>query len=127
MYVVWPTPASRTGSLPEIMMTGCRIEWILVDTFRSSQRNREPRMKVAVVIATRNEARTIAGVTAAADAGLSALGCGGLIVNSDGGSEDGTGQAFLATPTDTPKRLLTVEGEPGKGRNLLAAWRLCLD
>jgi len=84
-------------------------------------------MKVAVVIATRNEARTIAGVTAAADAGLSALGCGGLIVNSDGGSEDGTGQAFLATPTDTPKRLLTVEGEPGKGRNLLAAWRLCLD
>ncbi len=84
-------------------------------------------MKVAVVIPTRNEARTIAGVTAAADAGLSALGCAGLVVNADGGSEDGTGQAFLATPTDTPKRLLTVEGDPGKGRNLLAAWRLCLD
>jgi hypothetical protein len=48
-------------------------------------------------------------------------------VNADGGSGDGTGQAFLATPTATPKRLLTVEGEPGKGRNLLAAWRLCLD
>ncbi len=84
-------------------------------------------MRVAVVIPTRNEAPTIAGVAAVADAGLSALGGEGLIVNADGGSDDGTGQAFLATPTYTPKRQLTVEGEPGKGRNLLAAWRLCLD
>lgn len=84
-------------------------------------------MKIAVVIPTRNEARTIGGVTAAADAGLRALGGGALIVNADGGSDDGTGQAFLATPTETSKRLLTIEGAPGKGRNLLAAWRLCLD
>src|SRR5262249_22239298 len=86
----------------------------------------EAPVKIAVVIPTRNEAPTIAGVTAAADAGLSALGGGALIVNADGGSDDGTGEVFLATPTGTSKRLLAVEGEPGKGRNLLAAWRLCL-
>jgi hypothetical protein len=84
-------------------------------------------VKVAVVIPTRNEARTIAVVTAAADEGLVALGGGALIVNADGGSDDGTGAAFLATPTRTPKRLLTIDGPPGKGRNLLAAWKSCLD
>ena len=84
-------------------------------------------MKVAVVIPTRNEAQTIAAVVAAADAGLEAQGGGGLIVNADSDSDDGTGQAFLATPTRTPKRLLAIDGTPGKGRNLLAAWRLCLD
>jgi hypothetical protein len=85
-------------------------------------------VKVAVVIPTRNEARTIAALTAVADAGLGALGGGALIVNADGGSDDGTGEMFLATPTVTPKRHLAVEGAPpGKGRNLLAAWRLCLD
>jgi hypothetical protein len=83
-------------------------------------------VKFAVVIPTRNEARTIAAVVAAADAGLAALGSGALIVNADGGSDDGTSAAFLATPTRTPKRLLTIEGPPGKGRNLLAAWRFCL-
>ena len=83
-------------------------------------------MKVAVVIPTRNEAPTIGALTAVADAGLRALGGGALIVNADGGSDDGTGQAFLATPTHAPKRLLPVAGEPGKGRNLLAAWNLCL-
>lgn len=84
-------------------------------------------MKVAVVIPTRNEAQTIAAVVAAADAGLMAQGGDGLIVNADSDSDDGTGQAFLATPTRTPKRLLAIDGTPGKGRNLLAAWRLCLD
>src|SRR5581483_2554219 len=87
----------------------------------------EARVKLAVVIPTRNEADTVARVTAAADAGLRALGGGALIVNADGGSADGTAAAFLATPTATPKRLLAIAGEPGKGRNLLAAWRLCLD
>ncbi len=84
-------------------------------------------MKVAVVIPTRNEAATIGGVVAAADSGLCALGCEALIVNADGGSDDGTGAAFLATPTRTQKQLLTIDGPPGKGRNLLAAWKLCLD
>lgn len=84
-------------------------------------------MKVAVVIPTRNEAQTIAAVVAAADAGLEAQGGGGLIVNADSDSGDGTGQAFLATPTRAPKRHLAIDGTPGKGRNLLAAWRLCLD
>lgn len=79
------------------------------------------------MIPTRDEAPTIARVTASADAGLRALGGGALIVNADGGSTDGTAAAFLATPTGTPKRLLQLEGEPGKGRNLLAAWRLCLE
>jgi hypothetical protein len=84
-------------------------------------------VKVAVVIPSRNEARTIAALTAVADAGLRALGNGALIVNADGGSGDGTGEAFLATPTATPKRFLSIAGAPGKGRNLLAAWRHCLD
>lgn len=83
-------------------------------------------VKFAVVIPTRNEARTVAAVVAAADAGLAALG-GGLIVNADSGSDDGTGAAFLATPTRARKRLLAIDGPPGKGRNLLAAWKLCLD
>lgn len=84
-------------------------------------------MKLAVVVPTRNEAATIAGVVAAADAGIRATGCEGLIVNADGGSDDGTAAAFLATPTATPKRLLPVEGPPGKGRNVRAACKLCLD
>ena len=83
-------------------------------------------MKIAVVVPTRNEVRTIAAVAAAADAGLAALGGDGLIINADGASDDGTGQAFLAAPTRTRKRLITIDGVPGKGRNLLAAWRLCL-
>jgi hypothetical protein len=108
------------------MITGCRIRAILVDSVGTGQCIRRTRVKVAVVIPTRNEARTIAAVTASADAGLAALG-GGLIVNADGGSDDGTGPAFLATPTRMQKRLLTIEGPPGKGRNLRAAWKFCLD
>ncbi len=84
-------------------------------------------MKIAVVIPTRNEVRTIAAVTATADAGLCALGGAALIVNADGGSDDGTGEAFAAVRTRLPKVRLCVAGEPGKGRNLLAAWKLCLD
>jgi glycosyltransferase involved in cell wall biosynthesis len=86
----------------------------------------EDAVKVAVVIPTRNEARTLGAVTAAADAGLVVLGANALIVNADGGSDDGTGAAFLATPTRTQKRLITIDGPPGKGRNLLAAWKFCL-
>ena len=76
-----------------------------------------------VGIPARDEATTIAAVARAADAGLRLAFPGGnnLVVLADNGSTDGTPEAFLAAPTDTPKRVVqSGGGATGKGTNVLA-------
>jgi glycosyltransferase involved in cell wall biosynthesis len=93
---------------------------------------------IIVGIPSYNNARTIAHVVRAANAGLAKYfpDCTSLIVNSDGGSKDGTREAVLSSQVDdmhlllvshpvTPVQRLSVpyDGVPGKG----SAFRLIFE
>lgn len=68
------------------------------------------------------EADTISFVTSQVDRGLTEYfpRLKAVIVNIDNHSEDGTKEAFLSTPTKTPKLYITTpKGVKGKGNNLL--------
>lgn len=84
--------------------------------------------RIAVGIPSYCEVESIRYVVETVDNGLASLlapaEC--LIVNMDGGSEDGTRQAFLDTTTHCPKLLLEIPGPPsGKGANVLPFLALC--
>jgi len=84
--------------------------------------------RIAVGIPSYCEVESIRHVVEAVDNGLASLRAPAdcLIVNMDGCSEDGTGQAFLDTPTACPKLLLDIPGPPsGKGANVLPFLALC--
>ncbi|CAN5921795.1 glycosyltransferase [soil metagenome] len=82
-------------------------------------------MYVIVGIPSFNEADSIAGVVRAADRGLTLLArtfpdLRALILNVDSNSPDGTARAFLGTATSWDKKAITTQGDPGKGKNILA-------
>ncbi len=75
---------------------------------------------IVVGIPSYNEAESIAFPTQQVDKGLSGYfgDRSAVIVNCDNHSEDGTREAFMNTPTETPKIYLsTAEGVKGKGNN----------
>jgi glycosyltransferase involved in cell wall biosynthesis len=77
--------------------------------------------EIVVGIPSRNEASSISFPTEQADKGLTKY-YGerpAVIINCDNHSEDNTRQAFMDTPTKTPKIYLsTADGIKGKGNNL---------
>jgi len=80
---------------------------------------------VVVGIPSFNNATTIAHVARTAAEGIKKLGLKGLIVNSDGGSTDGTVEAFLASDTfEVPKFSLRYRGIPGKGSAVRALFEV---
>ena len=84
--------------------------------------------RIAVGIPSYREVESIRNVVETVDNGLATVMAPAecLIVNMDGGSEDGTRQAFLDTTTRCPKVLLEIPGPPsGKGANVLPFLALC--
>ena len=79
-------------------------------------------MKVFVCLPSLNEAGTIGAVTRIVDKGLQSVQglTSALIVNVDSNSADSTREVFGKESTFYPKTSFVPEGEPGKGRNLLA-------
>lgn len=76
---------------------------------------------IVVGIPSYNEALSISFPTQQADKGLSKYYAdkSAVIINCDNNSPDGTRQAFMQTPTKTPKIYIsTAEGVTGKGNNL---------
>jgi len=77
--------------------------------------------EIIVGIPSLNEAETIGNVAATADLGLQSYfpHRSSVIINADNHSPDGTREAFLKTPTHSPKIYIsTPEGDRGKGRNV---------
>lgn len=77
---------------------------------------------IVVGIPSYNEAETIAHPTTQASLGLLQFfgDKTSVIINCDNNSSDGTKEAFLKTPTETPKIYLsTAPGVRGKGNNLM--------
>jgi hypothetical protein len=72
-----------------------------------------------------NEADTIAKVSTDIDAALASLpyDVEALLVNADNSSTDGTTEAFLASPTESPKQVVLTPHASGKGSN----WRALLE
>ncbi len=84
------------------------------------------RAELVVAIPSYNEAESIGFPTLRADQGLITYfpDKKSVIINCDNDSPDGTRDAFLATPTSTPKiSLLTPPGVRGKGNNLRKLFR----
>ncbi|MCS7175893.1 glycosyltransferase family protein [Pseudothermotoga sp.] len=80
---------------------------------------------VVVGIPSFNNAATIAYVAQTAAKGIKDLGLKGLIVNSDGGSVDGTTGAFLNSDTlGLPKVSIKYKGIPGKGSAVRAMFEI---
>ena len=81
-------------------------------------------MKVLVGIPSYNNAETISKVARMAAEGIVKYFEGdGMIVNSDGGSEDGTREAFMNTDTlGLKKDSFVYEGIPGKGSAMRAVF-----
>ncbi len=80
------------------------------------------RADIVVGIPSYNEAQTISHPTTQADLGLLQFfgDKSSVIINCDNNSPDGTKEAFLNTPTKTPKIYLsTPSGVRGKGNNLI--------
>lgn len=78
--------------------------------------------EIVVGIPSYNEADTIGNVVEVVDQGLETFFADRetVIVNVDNASPDGTGEAFLAVQTESPKIYLsTPEGIRGKGNNVL--------
>jgi glucosylglycerate synthase len=86
-------------------------------------------MVLVVGIPSRNEASTIANVTATVDEGLSQLfpGATSYIINADNASDDGTSQVFSNVPTQATKIALTTSGSGGKGTNVFAILQAAAD
>jgi hypothetical protein len=80
---------------------------------------------IVVGIPSFNNATTVAHVARTAAEGIRRLQLKGLIVNSDGGSTDGTVEAFLASDTfEVPKFSLKYKGIPGKGSAVRALFEV---
>lgn len=80
---------------------------------------------MVVGIPSFNNSTTIPHVAQTAAEGIRRLGLKGLIVNSDGGSTDGTAEAFLASDTfEVPKFSLRYRGIPGKGSAVRALFEV---
>ena len=80
---------------------------------------------IVVGIPSFNNATTIAHVARTAAMGIKNLGLKGLIANSDGGSKDGTVEAFLKSDTfDVTKVSIQYEGIPGKGSAVRALFEI---
>lgn len=80
---------------------------------------------IVVGIPSFNNATTVAHVARTAAEGIRRLQLKGLIVNSDGGSTDGTVEAFLASDTfEVPKFSLRYKGIPGKGSAVRALFEV---
>ena len=97
-----------------------------------SERNPEKvsRAEIVVCIPSYNEADSIAFPVAQADEGLRRYfgDMKAVIVNCDNNSPDGTAEAFLDTPTLTPKIYLsTPDGVRGKGNNFKNLFRKVVD
>jgi len=81
--------------------------------------------EIIVGIPSYNNAQTIGYVTKVVDEGIKEYFNGrGLIVNSDGGSTDGTRDIFLNTRTIAEKVSFTYEGLPGKGSAMGSVMKL---
>ncbi|KAF2960211.1 glycosyltransferase [Thermotoga sp. 38H-to] len=85
-------------------------------------------MKVVVGIPSYNNAETISHVARTAAQGIVDFFDGdGMIVNSDGGSADGTRERFMETDTfGLPKESFVYEGIPGKGSAMRAIMEFAL-
>lgn len=80
---------------------------------------------IVVGIPSFNNATTIAHVARTAAMGIKNLGLKGLIANSDGGSKDGTVEAFLKSDTfDVTKVSIQYGGIPGKGSAVRALFEI---
>ena len=77
-------------------------------------------MKIIVIIPTLNEVENIASVTRIIDHGLKSMFQHDevIIVNSDGGSTDGTTNKFLTTKTFFSKQVILDKKSTGKGNNI---------
>jgi glycosyltransferase involved in cell wall biosynthesis len=77
-----------------------------------------------------DEVETISNVTTTADMGLREFFANkkAVIINADNHSSDGTKEAFLDTPTKTPKIYIsTPKGMKGKGRNCRNLFRAAVE
>jgi len=86
--------------------------------------------EIVVAIPSYNEADSISYPVIQADEGLRSYfgDKKAVIVNCDNNSPDGTGDAFIETPTQTPKIYLsTPEGVKGKGNNFKNLFKKILD
>ncbi|WP_052463427.1 glycosyltransferase [Thermotoga caldifontis] len=80
---------------------------------------------IVVGIPSFNNAATIGYVATTAAGGIKKLGLKGLIANSDGGSTDGTVDAFLSADTfELPKVSIRYKGIPGKGSAVRALFEI---
>ena len=90
-------------------------------------------MKVIVGIPSLNEADSIAHVAECLDQGIPRLRAHFpetevILVNIDSSSSDGTTERFLsAHVTRASREIVVVPGQPGKGKNLLALFRLAVE
>jgi len=90
-------------------------------------------MKIIVGIPSLNEADSIAHVAESLDGGIPRLrSCFPeaevTIINVDSSSTDGTVERFLsARVTGASREAVVVEGQPGKGKNILALFRLAVE
>jgi len=84
------------------------------------------KVKIVVGIPSYNNAETISFVTKTAAEGIvEYFNSEGLIVNSDGGSKDGTKEVFMETATkNVPKLAFDYIGLPGKGSAMLSVIEL---
>jgi glycosyltransferase involved in cell wall biosynthesis len=81
-------------------------------------------MKIAVCLPSYNEASNIQNITKVVDQGLVNLllkenSLDAVIVNVDSDSSDGTNRLFKETETIHQKHSIVVDGEGGKGKNIL--------
>jgi hypothetical protein len=85
--------------------------------------------RVLAGLPSRNEAGTIATVTADLDAAIATLPfpAEALLVNADNASTDGTPGIFLATATMSPKHVITTDPAAGKGASTLALLKFGCD
>lgn len=79
---------------------------------------------IVIGIPSFNNADTISYVAQTAAKGIEDLGLKGLIANSDGGSTDGTVQAFLQTDIGLPKVSIKYKGIAGKGSAVRALFEI---
>ena len=86
-------------------------------------------MKVIVGIPSFNNAETISYVARTAARGILEFFDGdGMVLNSDGGSSDGTRERFMETDTfGVPKESFVYEGVPGKGSAMRTIMEISLE
>ncbi len=89
-------------------------------------------MKIAVCLPSHNEASNIQNITKIVDQGLVTLLANenvseAVIVNVDSDSSDGSNRLFEETETALRKHSIVVQGDGGKGKNILEFCRYVVD